>query len=59
MKATAKLNKSWHETHRMPKNPTKEQRIEWHLEHQKHCACRAIPEKLKAEMIRQGIRINE
>lgn len=41
-----KINKAWHETNRMPKNATLEQRIAWHLEHQKHCQCRPIPEKL-------------
>lgn len=52
---TSKLNKAWHLAHPMPKNPTIEQRIEWHLEHLRHCACRPIPEKLKAEMIKRGI----
>jgi hypothetical protein len=47
---TSKINKEWHEKNRMPKNPTIEQRIQWHLEHQKHCACRPMPEKLKEKM---------
>jgi len=34
----------------MPKNPTEKQRIEWHQEHQKHCSCAPIPEKLIEEM---------
>jgi hypothetical protein len=33
----------WHEQNRMPKNPTAQQRVEWHLEHAQHCACRPIP----------------
>ena len=37
------INKEWHEEHKMPKNPTEEQRINWHLEHVKHCSCRGIP----------------
>lgn len=41
-----KINKAWHEKNRMPKNATLEQRIAWHQEHQKHCQCRPIPEKL-------------
>ncbi|MEX1255568.1 MAG: hypothetical protein WEE64_14615 [Dehalococcoidia bacterium] len=48
------INKAWHEAHRMPKNPSLEQRIAWHREHAKHCACRPIPEKLAAEMTRRG-----
>lgn len=38
-----KTNKSWHEQHRMPKHPTLQQRIEWHLAHAKACGCRPIP----------------
>jgi hypothetical protein len=50
-----KTNKKWHEANRMPKNPTLEQRIEWHLEHSKNCKCRPIPEKLKLEMEKGNI----
>ena len=49
-KSISKLNKEWHLAHRMPKNATIEERIEWHLEHSKNCACRPIPDKLKAEI---------
>lgn len=51
-----KLNKEWHLKHKMPKNPTFEQRVKWHLEHQKHCACRPIEGKLAEEMIKRGIK---
>jgi hypothetical protein len=44
------MNAEWHKSHRMPKNATVDQRIQWHLEHQKHCSCRPVPEKLKAEI---------
>ena len=47
-----KLNKEWHLTHYMPKNPTMEQLIAWHTEHAKHYACRYIPKKLKQEIKR-------
>jgi hypothetical protein len=40
------INKKWHEQHKMPKTPTLEQRIRWHLAHEKNCTCRPIPEKL-------------
>lgn len=50
------LNKEWHLSHKMPKNPTMEQRIAWHLEHQKHCGCRKIEGKLAEEMRKRGIR---
>ncbi|HEY3387126.1 MAG TPA: hypothetical protein VGK46_11490 [Saprospiraceae bacterium] len=45
-----KINKEWHEKNRMPKNPTMEERIAWHIDHQKHCQCRDMPEKIKQEI---------
>jgi len=53
-----KLNKEWHLAHPMPKNPTIEQRLEWHVQHARHCQCREIPPKLKAEMKKRNIKIN-
>jgi len=44
------INKEWHEKHKMPKNATFEQRMKWHIEHQKHCACYPISDKLKKEI---------
>jgi len=38
----------WHEQNRMPKNPTPQQRVEWHVEHAKHCQCRPIPARVLA-----------
>jgi hypothetical protein len=34
----------------MPSKPTKEQRFKWHIEHAKHCDCRKMTDKLKAEI---------
>jgi hypothetical protein len=45
-----KLNKEWHLQHRMPKNPTMEERIRWHIEHAKHCTCREMPATIKEEI---------
>ncbi len=50
-----KINKEWHEKHKMPPNPTFGQRVEWHLAHQENCPCRPIPEKLAQEMKKKGI----
>jgi hypothetical protein len=47
-----KINKEWHEKNRMPKNPTREQRVEWHIAHVANCACRLPSDKLKAEIDR-------
>lgn len=52
------INKIWHLKNKMPKNPTFEQRVKWHTEHLKHCACHGknFPKKLKEEMEkRKGI----
>jgi hypothetical protein len=46
----SKINKAWHEKNRMPKNPTIDQRVEWHIAHQLHCQCREMPEKIKQEI---------
>ncbi len=40
------MNEKWHKSNKMPKNPSKEERIEWHLEHAKNCSCRPIPKTL-------------
>lgn len=32
----------------MPKNPTLNQRIQWHVDHARECACRPIPRKIQA-----------
>jgi hypothetical protein len=40
------MNKQWHAENRMPPKATLEQRIRWHKEHQKHCACREVPKSL-------------
>jgi hypothetical protein len=52
-----KLNKDWHLKHPMPPKATFEQRVKWHLEHVKHCACRPIPEKLLEQMREKGIKL--
>jgi len=50
-----KLNAEWHRANRMPKNPTMDQRIVWHLAHARACGCREISGKLREEMERRGI----
>jgi len=52
-----KLNTEWHLAHPMPKHPTLQQRIEWHLEHAKNCGCRKISGKLAEEMNKRNIKI--
>jgi hypothetical protein len=54
----SKLNAAWHARHVMPKNPTEEQRIAWHVEHARHCACRPMPPKLAAAMKARGLAVD-
>lgn len=51
-----KINKEWHEKNKMPKNPTFEQRVKWHLAHKNNCSCRPIAGKLAEEMTKRGIK---
>jgi len=53
---TSKINREWHTKNKMPKNPTVEQKVKWHLEHQKNCSCRPIAGKLDEEMKKHGIK---
>lgn len=56
MQHTSAINTAWHKAHPMPKNPTIDQRIAWHLEHLKHCSCRTdIPAGLQKEMKKRNI----
>lgn len=42
------INKEWHDAHKMPKNATLEQRLDWHLNHALNCTCREMPGELPA-----------
>lgn len=48
-------NPIWHTGHPMPRNPSMDQRVTWHLAHQAHCGCREIPVTVLAELKRRGI----
>jgi hypothetical protein len=52
-----KINKEWHLKNLMPKNPTIEQRIKWHIEHSHECQCRNIPPKLLEEIKKRKIKL--
>lgn len=34
------INAEWHKAHPMPKKPSVDQRIEWHIAHAHNCTCR-------------------
>jgi len=52
-----KINKEWHENNLMPKNPSLEQRIRWHIAHAKACKCRQIPDSIKKELRKRKIKL--
>jgi len=54
--AMGMINKEWHLANKMPKNPTLEQRMAWHIEHVAHCPCRPMPDKLKAEIAKSKLK---
>ena len=49
------LDREWHQTHRMPKNATLDQRIEWHMAHAANCGCRDMPARIRAEIEKRGL----
>ncbi len=51
------INAAWHNANRMPKNPTLDQRIAWHIEHAKHCGCRPIAGKIRDEILKRGLKV--
>jgi len=51
------INKVWHLANKMPKKPTIDQRIKWHLEHVKNCDCRPLVGKILEEIKKRGVRI--
>jgi hypothetical protein len=50
------INAAWHRAHPMPKNPTLEQRVQWHLAHAAACSCRELPESMLREFEARGIK---
>jgi len=44
------MNREWHKKHTMPSGATEKQRVEWHLEHTRNCACRPFPKGLLAKL---------
>jgi glyoxylase I family protein len=43
-----KINRDWHERHKMPQRATREERVAWHTEHAAQCGCRPIPKGVAA-----------
>ena len=51
------MNATWHQRHAMPKSPSLEKRVRWHMAHAKACGCRGIPQPIVAELRRRGISV--
>ncbi len=52
-----KINKKWHELNPMPKNPSLEDQINWHIAHAKACKCREMPESIVKEIRKRKMKI--
>jgi hypothetical protein len=52
-----KINKEWHLENKMPKRPTLDQRVEWHVAHAKNCNCRKVKGLILEEIQKRGITI--
>jgi hypothetical protein len=51
------INKAWHLANKMPKNPTLDKRVKWHVEHAENCSCRTLDGKILEEIIKRGIKV--
>ena len=45
-----KMNAEWHRANRMPAEPTLDERLDWHVAHERHCGCRKMPASIVAEL---------
>lgn len=48
------MNKIWHELNPMPKKPSIDDRVRWHLDHSKNCGCRKPPKDIQAVIENRG-----
>jgi len=51
------MNAEWHSKNRMPKNPTIDERIKWHLEHVRNCTCHPLGGKILEEIKKRGLKV--
>lgn len=50
-----KINREWHEAHKLPRDATLERRLDWHLSHAANCGCRAMPDSIRRELEHRGL----
>jgi hypothetical protein len=51
----AKVNAAWHQAHKLARDASLDERIDWHVKHAAECACRPIPRSIQAELERRGL----
>lgn len=49
------INAAWHLANKMPKNPTLDERVAWHVQHVKQCSCRPLHGKILEEIKKRKI----
>ena len=52
---TRTINRAWHLAHKMPRNASMEQRLEWHVMHAANCNCRDMPDSIRRELEARGL----
>jgi hypothetical protein len=53
----SKINVAWHLANKMPKNPTLDQRVIWHVDHARNCHGRSLAGKILDEIKKRGIKV--
>jgi hypothetical protein len=49
------MNADWHRAHVLGSGAPMDDRIAWHIEHGRECACRPIPASVLAAMADRGL----
>jgi hypothetical protein len=57
MDRMGKINAIWHLANEMPKNPTLDMRVKWHVDHARNCQCRPLHGKILEEVKKRGIKV--
>jgi hypothetical protein len=51
----AAVNVDWHRDHVLGQGAPLDERVTWHLEHARACACRPIPARIATEIQARGL----
>ena len=49
------INDEWHRTHRLGPHAPIDERIAWHIAHERACACREMPTRIRHEIARRAL----